>query len=164
MGENQTRNWLPITTGWVRSDSKKWSIDSVETDELQRQAKENEPSSDLVGGERNVTDRSLHVTDLSDFLKNIARSEPKWSYLSRSKQNCCWCKWKMANHHRIWTKEAFIWSGGQAGWVATVLKEKTCHSTRQNRVWRVETRRRPPKLLGRAANRPVRVGFSVWSV
>ena len=31
----------------------------------------------------------------------------------------------MANHHRIWTNKAFIWSGGQAGWVATVLKEKT---------------------------------------
>ena len=98
------------------------------------------------------------------FFENIARSEPKWSYLSRSKQNCCRCKWKMANHHRIWTKEAFIWSGGQAGWVATVLKEKTCHSTRQNRVWKVETCRQPPELLGRTANRPVRAGFSVWLV
>ena len=67
VGENQTRNRPPITTGRVGSDSKKRSVGSVETDERRRQAEKNEPSSDLVGGERNLTDQSL----------NIAGSKPK---------------------------------------------------------------------------------------
>ena len=51
VGENQTRNQLPITTGRVGSDSKKRSVGSVETDECWRRGEENELSSDMVGGE-----------------------------------------------------------------------------------------------------------------
>ena len=103
-----------------------------------------------------VTDPSLNVTDLSVFLKNIAGSEPKSSDLRRSEQNRRRSKWNMANRRRIWTEEACIWSGDRAGRVAAVLEEKTRHSTRRDRVWRVETRHRPPESSDRA-------GSSVWS-
>ena len=91
VGENQTRNRPPITTGRVRLGSKKRSVGSVEIDERWRRAEKDETSSNLVGGVRNVANLSLHViypslnvTDLSDFLKNIARFEPKSSDLRRS--------------------------------------------------------------------------------
>ena len=61
VGEEQTRNWPLITTGRVGSDSKKWLVSSVETNERQRQAKENETLLNLVGGERNITDLSLNI-------------------------------------------------------------------------------------------------------
>ena len=67
VAENQTRNRPPITTGRVGSGFKKRSVGSVETDERRRRAEEDETSSDLVGGERNVADLSL----------NIAGSKPK---------------------------------------------------------------------------------------
>ena len=63
VGENQTRNGPPITTGRVGSDSKKRSVGSVEIDERRRRAEENEPLSDLVGGERNVIDLSLNIAE-----------------------------------------------------------------------------------------------------
>ena len=97
------------------------------------------------------------------FWKISPDLSQKLSDLSRSEQNRHRSKWKMANHRRIWTEEAFIWSGGRAGRVAAVLEEKTRHSTRRNRVWRIETRGRPPESSGRAASGSVRAGFSVWS-
>ena len=42
VGENQTRNRPPITTGRVGSDSEKRSVGSVETDEQRQWAEENE--------------------------------------------------------------------------------------------------------------------------
>ena len=69
VGEEQTRNWPLITTGRVGSDSKKWLVSSIETDKRWQQAEENETLSNLVGGERNVTDMSL----------NIVRSKAKLS-------------------------------------------------------------------------------------
>ena len=50
VGENQTRNRLSITMGRVGSGSKKRLVGSVETDERRQRAKEDEISSDLVGG------------------------------------------------------------------------------------------------------------------
>ena len=75
VAENQTRNRPPITKGRFGSGFKKRSVGSVETDERRRWAEEDETSSDLVGGERNVADLSL----------NIAGSKPKlpiWAYTS----------------------------------------------------------------------------------
>ena len=67
VAENQTRNRPPITTGRFGSGFKKRSVGSVETDERRRRAEEDETSSDLVGGERNVAYLSL----------NVAGSKPK---------------------------------------------------------------------------------------
>ena len=47
--------------------------------------------------------------------------------------------------------------------MVAVLEEKTRHSTRWNRVWRVETRHRPPESSDWVASGSVQAGFSVWS-
>ena len=47
--------------------------------------------------------------------------------------------------------------------MATILEEKTRHSTRLDRVWRVETRRQLPESSDWVARRSVQAGSSVWS-
>ena len=49
------------------------------------------------------------------------------------------------------------------GRVATVLEEKTYHSNRRDRVWRVETCCRLPESSDRAVSGSVRASSSVWS-